>query len=772
MGKRNLRSATRRNTRNGGEEIILMPQKGESKANQISQGANYDLKEVAKGNRNSHCSCAIEESENRIVKDESSPNTSTVSSPKASLASLLEGVTSAPKLCKGKGNINKYNDVTSRPSRKLITNGTHDVRVSKSTQINVVNDNEISNTKSNGKNAMVEACNIPNLWNVMYAPKNSEDLIVHKNKVSEVRIWLQGCMQSVNSKDAQHVEKSSSSKVLVVSGPHGSGKTTTVEILAEEMGFEIVSWKDSSKHSWEFINEQRDRNIDEGFLRYHSSIASFENFIFRSCLSALPLMPVDKNNLTIHSNDTLSNDGSQLNLRSEKEACIQARLRSKLIILKDIPLALNEEQRSKILEALGNIQKFSSCPIVIVTTLSVPKGNDTVSHSYSKPKTSSGIASDVFSFLKGKGAQTIQFNPITELKISKYLKTILDKERLELSDDIISAIARQSDGDLRHALNTLQFICAGLPRKWTKKSKRRKTGASKLISVHETPFEPCIMNLACSKDGSIGLFHGLGKLLYNKRRSNSSAEPMGVGIIPVLQRNEMDGFDPEGVLQQSGLQANSIAAFLHENITSFVDDDAILDLAGCLENISISETLCTSSRKAKGRGGFDEMVDDEPVAGGLSLAEATAASVAARGVCFWNSHPAPRRWHPLKAPCAFTAEEGTSENSLRLLHDMMKNRMKYGGATSMETKSILATEFLPSLRSLHQNSPAEGTFGDQRNYAEYLYQQPGMWTRIWEGSLHRNIVWKCQTAKSDVFEVLELDNSELYGIEDIEDPDT
>lgn len=42
--------------------------------------------------------------------------------------------------------------------------------------------------------------------------------------------------------------------------------------------------------------------------------------------------------------------------------------------------------------------------------------------------------------------------------------------------------------------------------------------------------------------------------------------------------------------------------------------------------------------------------DDSPSA---TLLDAAAASTAARGVCFANAHPAPRRWLPLKAPSAF-----------------------------------------------------------------------------------------------------------------------
>lgn len=40
-----------------------------------------------------------------------------------------------------------------------------------------------------------------------------------------------------------------------------------------------------------------------------------------------------------------------------------------------------------------------------------------------------------------------------------------------------------------------------------------------------------------------------------------------------------------------------------------------------------------------------------------TLLDAVAASTAARGVCFANVHPAPRRFLPLKAPAWFTVRD-------------------------------------------------------------------------------------------------------------------
>lgn len=67
---------------------------------------------------------------------------------------------------------------------------------------------------------------------------------------------------------------------------------------------------------------------------------------------------------------------------------------------------------------------------------------------------------------------------------------------------------------------------------------------------------------------------------------------------------------------------------------------------------------------AHGAGGGVSLVDDEQ--GSATLADAAAASTAARGVCFSNTHPAPRRWLPLGGPALFVAERAVRQNKEEL----------------------------------------------------------------------------------------------------------
>lgn len=162
------------------------------------------------------------------------------------------------------------------------------------------------------------------------------------------------------------------------------------------------------------------------------------------------------------------------------------------------------------------------------------------------------------------------------------------------------------------------------------------------------------------------------------------------------------------------MSPGSVTAFLHENILNFIEEGAVEDAAACLEALSAADCMAAGRRwgsescchqlvccriarscawlpfaAAAGccaafprllggapacrlmvapaailvlplscllflsrAGSEGELFDDDSPSS--TLLDAAAASTAARGVCFANAHPAPRRWLPLKAPAVFT----------------------------------------------------------------------------------------------------------------------
>lgn len=50
------------------------------------------------------------------------------------------------------------------------------------------------------------------------------------------------------------------------------------------------------------------------------------------------------------------------------------------------------------------------------------------------------------------------FNPISKKKILKCLQTIVTNEKIQISKDILLSICQNSNGDIRNAINSLQFF--------------------------------------------------------------------------------------------------------------------------------------------------------------------------------------------------------------------------------------------------------------------------------------------------------------------------
>lgn len=138
---------------------------------------------------------------------------------------------------------------------------------------------------------------------------------------------------------------------------------------------------------------------------------------------------------------------------------------------------------------------------------------------------------DLIAELEAARAASISFNPITALSAAKALRAVLAREGLVLPEAELAAICEQAGGDLRNALNTLQFVCTGQapadgPRPASRPRPGTKRKAASDGSAAEAQAAAARARVAfAGRDGMLSLFHALGKLLYNKRKPEAGARP-------------------------------------------------------------------------------------------------------------------------------------------------------------------------------------------------------------------------------------------------------
>ncbi|KAJ6150758.1 hypothetical protein N7470_007352 [Penicillium chermesinum] len=95
-------------------------------------------------------------------------------------------------------------------------------------------------------------------WAQRFAPVNLDELAVHKRKVSDVQKWLEEAFSGRRKE-----------RLLILRGPAGSGKTTTLSLLSKVLGFDIVEWRnpavpDYTMHGYTSIGAQFDDFLGRG----------------------------------------------------------------------------------------------------------------------------------------------------------------------------------------------------------------------------------------------------------------------------------------------------------------------------------------------------------------------------------------------------------------------------------------------------------------------------------------------------------------------------
>ncbi|XP_061182185.1 cell cycle checkpoint protein RAD17-like [Saccostrea echinata] len=478
------------------------------------------------------------------------------------------------------------------------------------------------------------------LWSDKHSPKNLLDLAVHKKKIEELQTWLQ-----------RHLKTDSvRSPMVLLTGPAGAGKTALVQVLAKELNCELKEWTNPVAGSYEesvFVDQRNnwsDYSKVEGSYS-GSQLSKFQQFLLRA----------DKYN-------SLDIFGSV----SQK----------KIILVEEFPNIVYKDAAS-FHDILRKYSKIGKCPLIFIISDS-----------------SNGESNERLLFPKHLQEElhieNISFNPIAATTMLKVLTKIATEEadhgmhKFSIpSKAVIESISMSSAGDIRGAINALQFACLkdthDLVLPTTSKGKQPKSKTTKKShrkTENKSSTDPDSTLAAIGgRDTSLFLFRALGKILYCKR-DDPLNYPDLPKLPPHLAEHERDplALVPEDIIEKCNLSGDYFSAYLHQNYLEFFSE--ITDVVRASEYLSDSDFLTFewSTR---------------------SVLQEYAASIATRGLLHSNSSRSKYStggsglgWKPLHKPQWYSISKTNRQNC-----DVARHLFKSYACPP----DVLQTELIPFL---------------------------------------------------------------------------
>lgn len=310
-----------------------------------------------------------------------------------------------------------------------------------------------------------------------------------------------------------------------------------------------------------------------------------------------------------------------------------------IILLEEFPTTLMSAStalrsfRSNILQHLAASPRTNAViPIIIIITETRQNATVTLEESFTAHRL---LGSDITTH---PSSTTIEFNPIATTLLTKALDLVVRKEARSSGRRRIpgpSVLKRLGEvGDVRSAIGSLEFLClrANDGDDWGGRvASKGKKGVSTLTKLERESLE-----MVTQREASLGIFHAVGKVVYNKREA-----PPAAHIFPYtsehLQRYDgpmVSQVSVDELLNELGTDVNTFIAALHENyILSCESPSFTKFFNGCIDALSDSDllTLDKAVRFNSSGGGSESQRQDE-----------IAFHVAVRGLLFELPYPVKR----------------------------------------------------------------------------------------------------------------------------------
>ncbi|KIK82071.1 hypothetical protein PAXRUDRAFT_832422 [Paxillus rubicundulus Ve08.2h10] len=470
------------------------------------------------------------------------------------------------------------------------------------------------------------------LWVDKYEPTSEAELAVHKRKVEDVRRWLLEAFEGGPSAKLTKYRR-----ILALTGPAGTAKTATLRVLARELGFEILEWRNgmSQRGPSSFTDEGFGMN-DELRDKTEALFDKFQAFLTR----AMTCNSIFGSNCNAF---RLPPFVSPSPLQSYPHTSAQSSIKRQLILLEDLPNLLHQPTQARFQAALHsmcipatNSPATSGPPIVIVLSDSGIRAEQADDETWDdgggggrrRAKEVLDIRNVLGpELLRSPYVTRIGFNPIAPTLMTKALQALLSLHHGSRDSsgrageqpprEVLDVIVESSNGDIRSAIMALQFACiVDLPStKRKKKRGGRKTdgGAS---GTQDAENARVVLAAVTMREQSLVLFHLMGKILYNKRKFDPPAAHLSAK--DALKERQLDAqlIDPlllpvwlshhdrkasrvcvETLTMESPIDSFLLGTYIHQNYTQFCTDIDQCD--GICEGLSwvdcVSGTQFTST---------------------------------------------------------------------------------------------------------------------------------------------------------------------------------
>ena len=425
-------------------------------------------------------------------------------------------------------------------------------------------------------------------------------------------------------------------RLLILRGPSGAGKTATLSALAKVLDLNVSEWRNP---------------VDSDFSSeaYTSMSSQFEDFIQRNGkFGSLDFADFETSTRTNFHKDpehpTTSKKRKAIMMEEYPNtftSTSQALKSFRLSILQY--LAANTPQSSVQLKQHVEIQDAIMPLVMIITETST----DAATSSFESFTAHRLLGPDI---LHHSGTSIIEFNPVAPTLLVKALELVIRKEARDSGRRrvpgplVLKKLAEV--GDVRSAIGSLEFLCL---RECDGDDWGGRVAAKSKNNVSSalTRMEKASLELLSQREASLGLFHAVGKVVYNKREEPHSANPPSQppDHLPQHARLKVSEVSIDTLMDETGTDSRTFIAALHENyIMSCESKDFTESLNDCLDALSDSDVLASdrnsrfnSSRRTYQGTATDALRQDE-----------MAFQTAVRGLLFALPYPVKRSTHPVK----------------------------------------------------------------------------------------------------------------------------